>query len=129
MQVYNSMNPQPAQSFGMSLTMHQTAIEALRKRVKDVDLDKVNNMLKNLKDRDNVGVSLYTTNPNSTRLMANLYPTDISLDIKTRYPKEGLFHQFRNPMKYLASLVDKANAMEREVVKAKARSNVFDKLG
>ena len=122
-------NPQPKQSFGMSLSMHDGAVAALRKRVKDADFEKLNNILNNLKERKEVGVTLYTTSPNSTRLMANLYPTNISLDIQTRYPKEGLFHQFRNPIKYLASLVDKANAMEREVAKAKARNDVFEKLG
>lgn len=129
MQVYNSTKPQPVQSFGMSLIVNQTAVDALRKRVKNVDLDKVNSMLKNLKDRENVGVTLYTTNQNSTRLMANLYATDSSLGIITKYPKEGLFHQFRNPVNYLASLINKANAMETEVVSAKARKDVFDKLG
>ncbi len=129
MQVYSSTNNRSAQSFGMSLMMNQTAIEALRKRVKDVDLDKVNNMLHNLKCRENVGVTLYTTNPNSTRLMANLYPEDVSLGVKTTNPKEGLFHQFRNPVNYLASLINKANAMEKEIVIAKTRKDVFDKLG
>lgn len=129
MKVYNSAKPQSVQSFGMSLMMNQSAVDALRKRVKNVDLDKVNSMLKNLKDRENVGVTLYTTNPKSTRLMANLYPADVTLDISTRYPKEGLFHQFRNPVNYLASLVNKANAMEKEIVNAKARNDVFNKLG
>lgn len=130
MQVNNiSAKPQPQQSFGMSLSMHNDAVSALRKRVKNADLDKFNSILENLKERNDVGVTLYTTSPNSTRLMANLYPTDVSLDVRTRYPKEGLFHQFRNPIKYLASLVDKANAMEHEVAKAKVKRDVFDKIG
>lgn len=126
----NSVNNQQ-QSFGMAFTkMNDSAKKALKKRIKEKDFAKLQDLINSQNNNKNVNIYLYTTGPDSTRLGANIYPTSVSSssNICMQSPREGFINSLRSPLHFIESLCNKANKMSAKVEENSKMDNLFKSL-
>lgn len=98
MQVSSVNNQQ--QNFGMAFTkMGDGAVEALKKRLKEKDVAKLQELIDSQKANKNVDIFLYTVgSSDSTRLGANIFPKSPSkTGILMKQPSEGILEMLRSP--------------------------------
>lgn len=126
----NSVNNQQ-QSFGMAFTkMGDGAAEALKKRLKEKDVAKLNELIASQEGNKNVDIFLYTVGGHeSTRLGANIYPKSISTtEFLMKQSSEGFLGGFRSPIHFIESLCQKANKMSAKIDAEAKLNNAIDSL-
>lgn len=126
----NSVNNQQ-QSFGMSFAkMSDSAADALKKRLKEKDVAKLNELIASQEGNKNVDIFLYTVGGHeSTRLGANIYPKSISTtEFLKKQSSEGFLGGFRSPIHFIESLCQKANKMSAKIDAEEKLSNAIDSL-
>ena len=126
----NSVNNQQ-QSFGMAFAkMSDSAADALKKRLKEKDVAKLNELIASQEGNKNVDIFLYTVGSHeSTRLGANIYPKSISTTgVLMKQPCEGLLGVFRSPIHFIESLCQKADKMSAKIDAEEKLSNAIDSL-
>ena len=130
MQVDSVNNQQ--QSFGMAFTkMGDGAVDALKKRVKQKDLAKLQELIDSQKTNKNVDIFLYTVGGHdSTRLGANIFPkSPSSTNILMKQPCEGLLEMLRSPIHFVESLCKKADKMSAKIDAEAKLNNAIDSFG
>ena len=126
----NSVNNQQ-QSFGMSFAkMSDSAADALKKRLKEKDVAKLNELIASQEGNKNVDIFLYTVGGHeSTRLGANIYPKSISTtEFLMKQSSEGFLGGFRSPIHFIESLCQKANKMSAKIDAEANLNNAIDSL-
>lgn len=126
----NSVNNQQ-QSFGMSFAkMSDSAVDALKKRLKEKDVAKLNELIASQEGNKNVDIFLYTVGGHeSTRLGANIYPKSISTtEFLMKQSSEGFLGGFRSPIHFIESLCQKANKMSAKIDAEAKLNNAIDSL-
>ena len=126
----NSVNNQQ-QSFGMSFAkMSDSAADALKKRLKEKDVAKLNELIASQDGNKNVDIFLYTVGGHeSTRLGANIYPKSISTtEFLMKQSSEGFLGGFRSPIHFIESLCQKANKMSAKIDAEAKLNNAIDSL-
>lgn len=126
----NSVNNQQ-QSFGMSFAkMSDSAADALKKRLKEKDVAKLNELIASQEGNKNVDIFLYTVGGHeSTRLGANIYPKSISTtEFLMKQSSEGFLGGFRSPIHFIESLCQKANKMSAKIDAEAKLNNAIDSL-
>ena len=126
----NSVNNQQ-QSFGMSFAkMSDSAADALKKRLKEKDVAKLNELIASQEGNKNVDIFLYTVGGHeSTRLGANIYPKSISTtEFLMKQSSEGFLGGFRSPIHFIESLCQKANKMSAKIDAEAKLNNPIDSL-
>ena len=126
----NSVNNQQ-QSFGMSFAkMSDSAADALKKRLKEKDVAKLNELIASQEENKNVDIFLYTVGGHeSTRLGANIYPKSISTtEFLMKQSSEGFLGGFRSPIHFIESLCQKANKMSAKIDAEAKLNNAIDSL-
>lgn len=126
----NSVNNQQ-QSFGMSFAkMSDSAADALKKRLKEKDVAKLNELIASQEGNKNVDIFLYTVGGHeSTRLGANIYPKSISTtEFLMKQSSEGFLGEFRSPIHFIESLCQKANKMSAKIDAEAKLNNAIDSL-
>ena len=126
----NSVNNQQ-QSFGMSFAkMSDSAADALKKRLQEKDVAKLNELIASQEGNKNVDIFLYTVGGHeSTRLGANIYPKSISTtEFLMKQSSEGFLGGFRSPIHFIESLCQKANKMSEKIDAEAKLNNAIDSL-
>lgn len=126
----NSVNNQQ-QSFGMSFAkMSDSAADALKKRLKEKDVAKLNELIASQEGNKNVDIFLYTVGGHeSSRLGANIYPKSISTtEFLMKQSSEGFLGGFRSPIHFIESLCQKANKMSAKIDAEAKLNNAIDSL-
>lgn len=126
----NSVNNQQ-QSFGMSFAkMSDSAADALKKRLKEKDVAKLNELIASQEGNKNVDIFLYTVGGHeSTRLGANIYPKSTSTtEFLMKQSSEGFLGGFRSPIHFIESLCQKANKMSAKIDAEAKLNNAIDSL-
>ena len=129
MQVNRVNNQQ--QSFGMSFAkMSDSAADALKKRLKEKDVAKLNELIASQEGNKNVDIFLYTVGGHeSTRLGANIYPKSISTtEFLMKQSSEGFLGGFRSPIHFIESLCQKADKMSAKIDAEAKLNNAIDSL-
>jgi len=100
-------------NFGMAMRISPEAYELLSMRVKNPDIPKIDEIVKAQKNNKNVDTFVYTTDYCATKLEAELLDKSAH---KVKYMDEKIFHIFRNPLNFLQSVSDKADALEAKIL-------------
>ncbi len=129
MQVSSVNNQQ--QNFGMAFTkMGDGAVEALKKRLKEKDVAKLQELIDSQKANKNVDIFLYTVgSSDSTRLGANIFPKSPSkTGILMKQPSEGILEMLRSPIHFVESLCKKADKMSKNIESTQNVNDVVDSV-
>lgn len=117
-----TLKAQNNQSFGMSMTISNSAKAALKQRLKNPeDIETLRKLIDDQNRNKNTSIFLYTqgSHDDTTRLGANM---------TGKFFTEGIFHQFINPLRFIKKMCKMADELELKIAEEKSLSEAIDNL-
>lgn len=116
------------QSFG-AFHLHSGVKEALGKRASKDELEAIAKIFEHQKSNPNVGITLFTSGMDSTRLAANIWHKDNGYDLLSVHKKESIFYRFTHPLSFIDKVSKSADKMSNDVEILKKKIEILNELG